>query len=109
MKNLDKYIETIKISFENNSSKNDISEQIFKMGCDFGDINRAFKESGIKFRKSNEDSWKMRLSNSLRDNPEISDLELIEILRGSVKSSDDDRAEIYYIKGFKEMCLNMIK
>lgn len=65
------------------------------------EITKAFQESGIRFRKSNDHNWKTVSANYMMDNPtcEIGDLqkhlESADVFTASAKSTIEDKAKYY--------------
>lgn len=97
MKNIDKkFLDIIAKSYSDNKSKNDIAEELMIAGIKFGDIQKAFKESGVTFRKSSEDNWKMRTARLFSENPNATFDDMTTAIGDSVSDPE------YYSKGWFE-------
>ena len=92
-----KYIKIIQEDHADNKSKDEIANKIFEMGLNLSQINLAFKESGVKFRRNSEDSWKMRCARLFRENPTATRDEMLDAIGDSVNDP------LYYVKGYYEM------
>ena len=92
-----RYLDLIINSAEKGDSKNDIAEQLFKDGLAFNQIPAAFKESGVKFRRSGTSTWKMICAELFKENPETTADEMAEAIEDSVKDPE------YYVKAYYDM------
>ena len=91
------YSEITKKLFKEGLSKNEIAQKLFEEGAQFSEIPGIFKESEIKFRRSNENTWKMKAARLFKANPEATADEMYEALGNSVKNPE------YYVKAYYDM------
>lgn len=80
-------------------SKDEICGHLMANGIKFGKINAFLKDADLKFRRSKGNSWKDIAAQAFIDNPELSEDEFEDAIRGSI----NEGAEEYYRKGWYEI------
>lgn len=92
-----KFIEMIILGHESGQSRDEISTELMMNGAPFSKLIKLFQESGVKFRRSLEDSWKMRIARYFRDEPNPTEKGMLKAIGDSVQNQD------YYVKTYYEM------
>ena len=88
---------------ESGETKDSIFRTLFESGLERSDIDKLFKESGIKFRRKSGSTWKDIMADSLIENPEIDYDSMITELKDSVKDPE------YYVKGYLDIFRKMVQ